>query len=127
APPGHAAAHHRENAAQSVAALQNAFRAICVVETLQFGGNQVERLVPRNALPLVPAAQFFLAAARLPVLALHRVLETVSAEALMLLRAAARAGADLRVLDRVFVRVVGLDLLDHAVDHVRLDHAALPA
>src|SRR5690606_10263933 len=90
APPGHAAAHHRENAAQSVAALQNAFRAICVVETLQFGGNQVERLVPRNALPLVPAAQFFLAAARLPVLALHRVLETVSAEALMLLRAAAR-------------------------------------
>ena len=106
---------------------QNARRAVRLVDLFQFVGHVADSLVPADALPFVDAAQLFLTAARLPVLALERILDTVGAEDVLLLAAPAQASPDLRELDAVLMRVVGFLPHDHAVFHQHLVEAPAAA
>ena len=86
---------------------------------------QVERLVPRDALPHVAAAQGVVArTARLPVLALHGVTQAVGAAYELTQAVALDAAALLGKVGGVGVAVVGLLAHHQAVDHVGLVDAA---
>ena len=101
--------------------------AVGVHDAPDFGSHQVQRLVPADALPFVPAAHFAvagLAAAGLPALALHGVLDAVGTESVHALGAPARAGAVLEIVEAVFFDVVGFDAHGHAVYHIGFQQAA---
>ena len=90
-------------------------------------GDVLDRLIPGNALPLVLAAHLAVRVLRRPALALHRILDTIRAEALLLLRLAAHAAALLRVIRRVRMGIVGLLTDDDAVLDEDLVHALAAA
>ena len=100
--------------------------AVGLVDALDLISDVLSGLVPGDALPLVLTAQVAVRLARLPVLALHRVLEAVKTAGLILLAPAAQAGALLTVHVVVGIEVVGALAQDHAVLDVRA-HQALAA
>ena len=104
--------------------------AVLGVDALEFAYHQIERLVPADALPLVLAAQLAVgvfAAARLPALALHGVLDAVGVVHLLAQGPPAQAAALLRAVEAVLAGVVGLLADDHAVHHVAHVQAHLVA
>ena len=104
--------------------------AVGILDALDLVGDIRISLVPRDALPFVLAAHIavgVLAAARLPGLALHGVLQAVGRKHVVALRTAADAGSLLRVVGAVLVGVVGLLADDHAVLHERLVEASTAA
>ena len=127
------AAHHgkhRRARSPAPAIANDGILAVFLIHALQLVGDIRQRLIPRDALPFVLAAQFamgVLAAARLPMLALHGVFDAVGIVNLLAQRAAAQASALLRVVEAIFVRIVGLLANDHAIDHIPAIHAHLIA
>ncbi len=104
--------------------------AVFRIHALQLVGHIGERLIPADALPLVLAAQLAvgrLAAAGLPALALHGVLDAVGVVHLLAQGAPAQAAALLGAIEAVGMGVVGLLANDHAVDHVSHIQAHLVA
>ena len=94
---------------------------ILAVDALELVGHVRERLIPADALPFVAAAQLamgVLAAAGLPVLALHGVLQAVAVVHLLAQRAPAQAAALLRAIPAILAAVVGFLAHHHAVYHV---------
>ena len=90
-------------------------------------GDVLDRLIPGNALPLVLAAHLAVRVLRRPALALHRILDTIRAEALLLLRLAAHAAALLRIINRVRVGIVSLLTNNDAILDEDLVHALAAA
>ena len=104
--------------------------AVLVGNALDFLGCKLNSFVPADDFPLVLATHLavgLLATARLPALALERMKNTVSAEALLLLGFAAHATALLRILDGILVRVIGLLANNGAILNHDLVHAATTA
>ena len=104
--------------------------AVLVGNALDFLGCKLNSFVPADDFPLVLATHLavgLLATARLPALALERMKDTVSAEALLLLGFTAHATALLRILDGILVRVIGLLTNNGAVLDHDLVHAATTA
>ena len=108
------------------AGAQDRVVAVGLVDALDLVGDVLSSLIPGDALPLVLTAQVAVRLARLPVLALHRVLEAVQAAGLILLAPAAQAGALLTVHIVIGVEVVRALAQDHAVLDVGT-HQALAA
>ena len=99
---------------------------------LQFGGNIVQRLLPGDPLPLVPAAQGFIAARqRLPVFALHGILDPILAVDHLPQGASPQTGALLRIVRAVGMRVIGFlanhDIVDDQSGVVAFAAAVVPA
>ena len=104
--------------------------AVGFFDAFDFVSDVGVRLIPRDALPLVLAAQLALgvvAAARLPRRALHGVLQTIGGKHVVALCAAAHASALLRIVGAVFMRVVGFLANDHAIFDQRLVQATASA
>ncbi len=94
---------------------------VLLVYALQLVNNVGERIVPADAFPFVLAAQFAmgsLAAAGLPVLALHGILDAVDVVHLLAQGAPAQAAALLRTVEAVLAGVVGLLAHHHAIHHI---------
>ena len=131
---GGVAAEGREQAAAHAGAaeahVQHRAAAVGAVNALHLLGNEVVSLIPADALPRVLAAQLavhVLAAAGLPVLALHGVLQALRRAVGGALGAATHAAAVLEGLDGVLVNVVGLDAGGNAVHHIHLQQALAAA
>ena len=104
--------------------------AVLGVHALELVGDVGERVVPADALPFVLAAQLAvrgLAAAGLPALAFHRVLDAVGVVHLLAQGAPAQTAALLRAVEAVLARVVGLLANDDAVHDVAHVEAHLVA
>ena len=101
--------------------------AVGLADALDLVGDVLSSLVPGDALPLVLTAQVAVRVARGPVLALHRVLETVQAAGLILLAPAAQAGTLLTVHIVIGVEIVGALAQDHAVLDVGANKALAAA
>ncbi len=112
---------------RAVAAQQKCTVAVLFLDGLELVANILDGLVPANALPLITAAQVAVGVFRGPVLALQGVLDTVSAEALLLLSLTTHAAALLRVIERVLMRIVSLLTHHGAVFDHDLVHAAAAA
>ena len=102
--------------------------AMLVIDAVQLCCNGVESLVPRDAHPFVLAPQIpvgILAAARLPALTAHGILQAIDIVKLLAKRAALRTAALLRGLISVLVKIIGLLAHHRAVDHIGI--VAAPA
>ena len=102
-------------------------RTVLVIYAFEFRCDQVKRLVPADALPLVFSAKLamgVLPTARLPVLALHGILDAVGVVELLSQGMATRASALLPFQIR---RVVGFLAHDDAVDNVADIHTSAAA
>ena len=89
---------------------KNALVAVGVDDAQDLTRNEVESLVPADALPFVASAQLavgVLTAARLPVLALHGVLDAIGAEDHAAQGATTSARAQLGAVRRVVMGLVG--------------------
>ena len=130
APAGTIAAHLGENhLALAAVGDQDVLVAVLLDDAVDLIGADLNGLVPAQALPLILSAELhmFFTIAGVPVLALHGILETVGAQHVLALGAAADAGALLRIVGTVFVGVVGLLADDNAVHHQGLVQAAAAA
>ena len=105
------------------AAGQQGALAVLVEVLLQLVGDVLQGLIPGDALPLVLAAKLPVGIVGGPVLALHGILDVARRGHLLKHGIAARAGATLRVGQRVLFHV-GADLQRNAVLHVDADEAA---
>ena len=83
----------------------------------------LEGLVPADTLPFISTAQLALRIFEFPVLAFHRILQTISCETLFALRMAANATALLRICGAVFVGIVCLLPHYDSIPHERFVHA----
>ena len=97
-----------ERVTRTVATQQECLVAVLLFDGLELVANVLDGFIPANALPFVFAAQLAVRVLGRPILALDGILQTIGAEALLLLRLAAHAATLLRVIERIFVRVVGL-------------------
>ena len=112
----------RKREARAVASQQKRLVAVLLLDGLELIANVADGLIPADALPFVFAAHLAVRVLRRPGLALDGILQAIGAEALLLLRLAAHTTALLRVIERVFVRVVGLlanhgTIFDHDLVH----------
>ena len=120
----HCAADDREHGGAggpAPAVADDGVLAVLRVDALQLVGHEGQCLIPADALPLVLAAQLavsVLAAARLPALALHGVLDAVGVVHLLAQGAPAQAAALLGAVETVRMGVVGLLAHHDAVHHV---------
>ena len=127
-PSAHASAHHVDSRIGRLAVETR--RAVFVADALDLLAGKLDRLVPADALPLVPAAHRavrILTAAGLPPFALQRIENAVGPEALLLLGFTAHASALLGELGRILVRVIGLLANNRAFFHHDLVHAPTAA
>ena len=96
--------------------------AIGVADARQLGSYGVDGFVPADAFPFVGAAQLgmVVGTARLPMLALHGVLQTLHARDDAARAHALDAGPKLRIIDAVWMRVPRALTHDHAIDDIGL-------
>jgi hypothetical protein len=87
---------------------QESLRTVSVLDLGVLVSYILDSLVPRNSLPLVLTTQVTVGVLRGPVLSLHRILDTVSTKALLLLSLTTYTTSLLREVERVFVSIVGL-------------------
>src|SRR3546814_14594815 len=59
---------------------QDRLIAVGLFDTLQFAGENIERLIPADTDPFIPATQRLVAPTGLPMLPDHRIFEPVSAQ-----------------------------------------------
>ena len=110
---------HVHDIALALTREQNGAVAVLVDRVLQLVGDDLGCFVPADAHPLVYTAQLlFTASMRLPVLTFHGVLQAIGAKGVLLLRAAARACAQLRCCHGILGRVIGLLPDNNPVDNV---------
>lgn len=117
----------RKREARAVASQQKCLVAVLLLDGLELIANVTDGLIPADALPFVLAAHLAVRALRRPSLALDGILQAIGAEALLLLRLAAHATALLRIIERVFVRIVGLLANYRAIFDHNLVHATATA
>src|SRR3546814_19960895 len=76
-------------------------------DTLQFAGENIERLIPADTDPFIPATQRLVAPTGLPMLPDHRIFEPVSAQEPEAQRLPESACPKLRTIPAVLDSVVG--------------------
>src|SRR3546814_6780561 len=86
---------------------QDRLIAVGLFDTLQFAGENIERLIPADTDPFIPATQRLVAPTGLPMLPDHRIFEPVSAQEPEAQRLPASACPKLRTIPAVLDRVVG--------------------
>src|SRR3546814_14917453 len=75
-------------------------------DTLQFAGENIERLIPADTAPFIPATQRLVAPTGLPMLPDHRIFEPVSAQEPEAPRLPASACPNIRTIPAVLPSVI---------------------
>lgn len=105
-------------------AAQDALGAVLVKSPLDSLSNQVQSLIPRDALPFVNASQLAVRVIESEALALHGILNARRREHLADLGAPSQAAAPLRVRIGILIRLVRAHLQGNTVLNVHLVEAA---